>query len=194
MMMKKSKSLSTPSSLTSSQLHVHPLKRSAKIQPSSPVHILCDDPTSLNTFDQLFPLAKPNNVSSRGMKLFDYMGGSPGLSRLEQQYLCDEYQDKVPKAQILSCKSPLGQISTLQTFHGRENVKEVNELYLDALNISFDDHLSQSYTEKYSSVDTRKSMCTHEVPRENEYITNVEPIVMEDLMLVNGGLKNEIHP
>mgnify|MGYP006970530837 FL=1 len=37
-------------------------------------------------------------------------------------------------------------------------------------------------------------MCTHEKPRENEDITNVEPIVMEALMLVNGGLKNEIHP
>ena len=35
---------------------------------------------------------------------------------------------------------------------------------------------------------------THEKPRENEDITNVEPIVMEALMLVNGGLKNEIHP
>ena len=37
-------------------------------------------------------------------------------------------------------------------------------------------------------------MCTHENPRENEDITNVVPIVMEALMLVNGGLKNEIHP
>ena len=52
------------------------------------------------------------------------------------------------------------------------------------------DHLS----EKDSSVGTQKSMCTHEKPRENEDITNVEPIVMEALMLVNGGLKNEIHP
>ena len=68
------------------------------------------------------------------------MGCSHGLSRLEQQYLCNEYQDKVPN-EHLSCKSPLGQFSTLQTqtFHGRENVKEVNELYL----VHFGDHLSE---------------------------------------------------
>ena len=163
--MKKSKSLNTPSLFTSSQLHVHPLKSGTKIQSSSPMHILCDDPPSMNTFDQLFPLAKPNNVSSRGIKLLDYMGCSPGFSRLEQQYLCDEYQDKVPK-EHLSCTSPLGQISTLQTFHGQENDKEVNELYLDALNISFGDHLSK----KDSSVGTQKSMCAHEKQRENEDI------------------------
>ena len=54
--------------------------------------------------------------------------------------------------------------------------------------------ICQKKIEKDRSVDTQKSMCTHEKPQENEDITNVEPIVIKALMLVNGGLKNGIHP